>query len=96
MLKKRGHAFARNELEKLKVDLSRFLSGAGQVFTNQKPFLNEISSTGKLQHQISSSILSGHVTIFPLKSIFLFASKLSIGILSGHFPFLVQFSIEMK
>ena len=67
MLKKCGHAFARNELAKLKVDLSRFLSGAGQVFTN-KLFLNEISSTGKLQHQISSNILSGHVTIFPLKS----------------------------
>ena len=98
LLKKRGHAFVRNELAQEKVDLSRFCSGACQVFTTQKPFLNEISQTGKLQHQISSNILSYRITICQsiLKSIFLFASKLNIWILSGHFPFLVQFSIEMK
>ena len=98
IVKKRGHAFVRNELAQLKVDLSRFCSGACQVFTTQKPFLNEISQTGKLQHQISSNVWSYRITIcqFILKSIFIFASNLNIWILSGHFPFLVQFSIEMK
>ena len=77
-IKKRSYAFVRNKLAKLKVDLSRFRSGAGQVFTNQKQFLNEISTTGKLQHQIFSNIDRITVCQFLLKPKFLFTSKLNI------------------
>ena len=57
LLLKNADSLVRNELSKLKFDQ------VGQVFNTQKPSLNKISSTGKLQHEISLSILSDHVAL---------------------------------
>ena len=92
----------RNVCAKFKVDpLSRFRTGARQVFTTHKLFSSEIPLTLKLQHQIPFKHIfwsSYYLTIskisfeiFDIKKIDTQAKKVNIWIPLGSFPFFISF-----